>query len=211
MADIVVIGGTGYAGGHIVTEALGRDHRVTVVARKEPAAMTAGADYVTGDITDLDQALIDGADAVVVAISPRGDMAGRTRSAIAGLADKLAGKARLAVVGGAGGSLVSPGGPRVVDTPDFPEPFKPEAQEMAGVLTDLRDTPEALDWFLIHPAAGFIADNPGERTGTYRAGGEVLVVDADGNSFISGADLAVAVLDELERPAHRRQNFTVGY
>ena len=64
---------------------------------------------------------------------------------------------------------------------------------------------------MIAPAGGFGAWNPGERTGTYRIGGDVIVTDADGESFISGADLAVAVLDEIENPQHVRGRFTVGY
>ena len=117
---------------------------------------------------------------------------------------------RLGVIGGAGGSLVAPGGPRVVDA-GFPEEFKAEALEAIGVLEDLQSEQTGRDWFFIHPAGGFGAWNPGERTGVYRDGGDVIVTDAEGQSFISGADLGVAVLDEIEQPKHRRERFTVGY
>jgi putative NADH-flavin reductase len=99
----------------------------------------------------------------------------------------------------------------VIDTPGFTEEYKPEAFEAIGVLEDLQTQPHGHDWFFIHPAGGFGAWNPGERTGTYRDGGEVIVTDDAGESFISGADLAVAVIDEIETPKHSRERFTVGY
>ncbi|HLT68264.1 MAG TPA: NAD-dependent epimerase, partial [Microbacterium sp.] len=92
-----------------------------------------------------------------------------------------------------------------------PDAFKTEAAEMAAVLDDLRASDASLDWFYVSPAAGFGAFAPGEKTGTFRVGGDVLLADADGNSFISGADFATAVVDEIEQPAHRRTRFSVAY
>ena len=86
-----------------------------------------------------------------------------------------------------------------------------QMHEAIDILEDLQADTSGRDWFFIHPAGGFGAWNPGERTGTYRTGGDVIVTDADGESFISGADLAVAVLDEIENPQHVRGRFTVGY
>ena len=86
-----------------------------------------------------------------------------------------------------------------------------EALEAIGVLEDLEADQSGRDWFFIHPAGGFGAWNPGERTGTYRDGGDVIVTDDKGESFISGADLGVAVIDEIENPRHSRERFTVGY
>ena len=83
--------------------------------------------------------------------------------------------------------------------------------EMVGVLEDLQAEQTGRDWFFIHPAGGFGGFNPGERRGTYRDGGDVLVVDENGESFISGEDFAVAVIDEIESPKHSRGRFTVGY
>ncbi|GAB3216986.1 hypothetical protein GCM10027586_10200 [Kineococcus gypseus] len=119
--------------------------------------------------------------------------------------------ARLGVVGGAGSLLVAEGGPRLVDTEGFPDAFKPEALEAAAVLDDLRASEESLDWFYVSPAAGFGAFAPGERTGTYRTGGDLLLTDASGESFVSGDDFALAVADEVDSAAHRRQRFTVAY
>lgn len=116
---------------------------------------------------------------------------GKVRPAVADLVAGLDGAVRVGVIGGAGGSLAFEGGPRLVDTAEFTEEYKPEALEAVGILDDLQAGDAARDWFYVHPAGGFGAWAPGERTGSYRDGGDVLVVDADGESFISGPDLAV--------------------
>lgn len=212
MSNIAVIGGTGYAGRHIVAEAAGRGHTVLSVARKVAGERVPGVTYVEGTLLDVPSLLaeLQGVDAVVVAVAPRGDMEGLVRPNIEALASTLPESVRLGVVGGAGGSLVAPGGPRLVDS-GFPEEFKAEALEMIGVLDDLQAEQSDRDWFFIHPAGGFGAFNPGERHGTYRDGGDVLVVDENGDSFISGEDFAIAVVDEIENPKHSRGRFTVGY
>ncbi|PFG44164.1 hypothetical protein ATJ88_2882 [Isoptericola jiangsuensis] len=212
MARIVVIGGTGFAGEHIVREAASRGHDVTSLSRSLPTEQVDGVRYTTGSVlddADLTTAL-DGADVVVATVSPRGDMAGQVRPAYARLAELATGRdVRLAVVGGAGSLQVAPGGPRLVDGPEFPDAYKAEAQEFTAVLEDLRSAPEGLDWFYLSPPAVFGAYAPGERTGSYRTGGDVLLAAEDGTSAISGADFAVALVDELEQPAHRRRRFTV--
>ncbi|MCT1480026.1 NAD(P)-dependent oxidoreductase [Microbacterium sp. p3-SID336] len=213
MARIIVLGGTGYAGRHIVAEAVSRDHAVVAISRSAPADPVAGAAYVQGSALDpasIAEALA-GADAVVSALSPRGDMEERVLDALSGVIDLLAGtETRLGVVGGAGGSLVAPGGPRLFDQ-DFPEEYKHEAQVGIDSLALLQDSDPGLDWFFVHPAEVFGPWAEGERTGTYRDGGDVLVRDAEGKSYISGADFAVAVVDEIEQGNHHRERFTVGY
>lgn len=213
MARIVVLGGTGYAGRHIVAEAVSRGHEVTAISRSVPDDAVDGVTYVQGSALDL--APLAGtfadADAVVSALSPRGDMTDRVLDALSGVVGLLTGTPiRLGVVGGAGGSLVAPGGPRLFDQ-DFPEEYKHEAQVGIDSLALLEGTDPALDWFFIHPAEVFGPWAEGERTGHYRDGGDVLVRDADGKSFISGADFAVAVVDEIEQGNHHRERFTVGY
>ncbi|WP_448631842.1 NAD(P)-dependent oxidoreductase [Cellulomonas soli] len=134
------------------------------------------------------------------------------RGIVADLATAVQGTGtRLGVIGGAGSLHVAPGGPRLVDTDVFPEEFKPEALEMAAALDDLRATDPTVDWFYLSPAGGFGAFAPGEHTGTFRLGDDVLLTDADGGSNLSGADLAQAIVDEIETPAHRRARFTAAY
>lgn len=213
MAVIAVLGGTGYAGRHIVQEAVDRGHTVLSVARKMAAERVEGATYLGASLLDVPSLVtqLEGVDVVVSAVAPRGDMLGFVRPAIAELNSVLPGNVRIGVIGGAGGSLVAEGGPRLVDTEGFTEEYKPESLEAYGILEDLQADQSGRDWFYIHPAGGFGAWAPGERTGSYRDGGDVLVVDEAGESYISGADLAVAVVDEIENSAHSRRRFTVGY
>ena len=214
MARISVFGGTGYAGGHIVAEAAQRGHTVTSVSRRVPDQQVDGVDYLEGSLLDADtraKALAD-ADVVVVTVAPRGDMAGSVHPGIAALAaDAERAGVRIGVIGGAGSLHVTEGGPRLFDTPDFPAEYRPESLEMADVLDDFRAAPESLDWFYLCPPAAFGGFAPGEARGSYRVGGEVLLTDDEGNSFIGGADFATAVVDEIEQPSHRRARFTVAY
>lgn len=212
MARIIVIGGTGYAGGHIAAEAASRGHEVVSVSRKEPSERIEGVEYVQGDVLDP-ASLADtlaGADVVVSAISPRGDMTDKGLDAVRALVQALTGTStRLGVVGGAMGSLSAPGGPRLWDL-GVPEEYRHEAKFGIDSLEILQNS-EGLDWFYVHPPKEFGAWVPGERTGSYRDGGEVFVEDADGKSYISGADYAVAFVDEIESPRHRGERFAVGY
>lgn len=212
MTRIAVVGGTGYAGSHIVAEGVRRGHTVVSIARTVASDRIEGATYVEGTLLDVPSLAteLQSVDVVVISVPARGEMLGKVRPAVAELVSALPETVRVGVIGGAGGSLVAPGGPRLIDS-GLPEEFKPEAQEAIDVLEDLRETPESRDWFFVHPAGGFGSWAPGERTGSYRDGGDVLVVGEDGESFISGADLAVAVLDEIETPKHSRERFTVGY
>ena len=213
MARIAVIGGTGYAGSHIVAEAVRRGHTVVSVARSVPAERIPGATYIEGTLLDVPSLVqeLEGVNVVVSAVAARGDMLGQLRTSFAELTAALPESVRVGVVGGAGGSLVAEGGPRVIDGEDFTEEYKPEAFEAIGILEDLQSGPAERDWFYIHPAGGFGAWAPGERTGSYRDGGDVVVTDAEGESFIGGEDFAIAVLDEIETPRHSRGRFTVGY
>jgi putative NADH-flavin reductase len=224
MATIAIFGGTGYAGSAIREEALKRGHSVIAVSRSGPPADSAqdgphvpgGPDvqYQQGDVHDdgLVEALADEADVIVVAIPGR-EINGRKLIDALGSLTTAAAKTgtRLGFVGGAGSLLVREGGPRVVDGPDFPEAHKNEALSHADVLAALRETSDDVDWFYLSPAAGFGSYAPGEPTGAYRVGGDVLVTDANGTSFISGADYALAFVDEIEQARHGRERFTVAY
>jgi putative NADH-flavin reductase len=214
MSTIAIIGGTGYAGGHIAAEALGRGHQVISVSRNAPADPPAGVEVRTGSIEDdtLVGQLFADADDVVIAIHGVADGKPYLIDFIPRLLALAAEhNTRLGVVGGAGSLMTVPGGPLLIDVPQFPDEFKLEAGSHVRVLEALRAADTDADWFYVSPAALFGAHLPGERTGAYRTGEDVLVTDAEGNSAISGADFAIAYVDEIEKPAHRRTRFTVGY
>lgn len=205
---IAIIGATGYTGSKILAEALGRGHEVTAIVRntnKLPAHTHLTA--ANGDATDPASlaSLLAGNDVVVSAFNPGKDATGKGTASVVE-AVKRAGVGRLVVVGGAGSLEVAPGR-RLVDQPDFPAAWKDGALKTAAFLDALRAEPE-LDWTFVSPAARL---SPGERTGTYRVGGDQLMTDESGESRISVEDYAVAMLDEIERPCHRRTRFSVAY
>ncbi|MFL0411078.1 NAD(P)-dependent oxidoreductase [Microbacterium paludicola] len=211
---VAVLGGTGYAGAHVVREVADRGHEVIAVARRLPDDPLDGVTYTAGDVTDevTLAEIVRSADVVVSALAARADMAGRVAETIRMLAELAAASGtRVAVIAGAGGLRLEAGGPRLIDTPAYPDSGRPMGLEMIDVYEHLRTADEALDWFVICPAQRFTRSNPGVRTGRYRVGGDVLLFDEHGVSDISGADLAVAILDEIERPQHRRERFGVAY
>ncbi len=210
MARITVLGGTGYAGGAVVAEAVRRGHEVTSVSRGEPQSRLDGVTYVIGSVLDDDvlAGAVTGRDVVVEAVSPRGDMVGKEEGLVARLIDLCTREGvRLGVIGGASSLLVSEGGPRLIDVTDPPPEVRPEIETGLELLEMMKDAPDALDWFFVSPPEDFGAWAPAPETGTYRLSDDVLLRDAEGKSTISAADLAVAILDEIERPEHRRRRF----
>jgi putative NADH-flavin reductase len=121
-------------------------------------------------------------------------------------AAKKAGVKRVLVVGGAGSLEVAPG-KALIDTPEFPDAYKVEAAPGRDFLNVLRGEQE-LEWTFLSPSAMFA---PGERTGKFRLGGDQLLANEKGESKVSMEDFAIAMVDEIERPQHIRQRFTVGY
>ncbi len=213
MAKLVVFGATGYAGGRISAEALSRGHEVVGVARNAGEA-PEGVDLRQGSLHDKEfvAGLAKDADVMVVS-TPAREIDGRKLiDAVPALA-RIAAEhgARLSFVGGASSLYVAEGGPRLLDTPEFPAEYKTEASNHADVLYLLREQPDELDWFYVSPAAEFGAWAAGERTGKFRLGGDVLVTDENGASKIGGDDYAIAFVDEIEEPQHSRKRFTVGY
>ncbi|HWR34349.1 MAG TPA: NAD(P)-dependent oxidoreductase [Clostridia bacterium] len=211
---IALLGATGFVGAALLNEALDRGHTVTAVVR-HPEKLTPQDRLVAkaGDVYDSDGLvkLIDGCDAVISAFNPGwkdprlyDDQVRGTSHIIAAI--KKAGIRRVLWVGGAGGLELKPG-VRVVDDPDFPDAVKPGALATLNALDQLRKEPE-LDWSYLAPSAEL---QPESRTGKFRLGTDELLKDANGHSRISVQDYAVALIDELEKPAHIRQRFTVGY
>lgn len=201
---IAVIGASGNAGSRITAELARRGHAVTAIARN-PGRIAAG-DNVTPTRGDLmDQAALTGLLAGHdVAISSVHFLASDPLKLIGAARDSKV--ARYLVVGGAGSLEVAPG-VRLVTTPGFPVAYKAEAEKGAAFLDLLRAEKE-LNWTFLSPSALFSA---GERTGRFRLGTDQLLTAADGKSWISFEDFAVALADEIERPAHIRSRFTVGY
>jgi putative NADH-flavin reductase len=210
MARISVLGGTGYTGSAVVAEAHRRGHEVTSVSRNEPSERIDGVQYVIGSVLDPEVLgnVVSGSDVAVEAVSPRGDMAGKEEGLLDDLIRLGAEQGvRVGVVGGASSLLVSEGGPRLFDVSDLPPEVRPEIETGLELLEQLKRAPEALDWFYVSPPADFGAWVPALATGSYRLSDDVLLKDADGVSTISAADLAVAIVDEIEQPKYRRRRF----
>ncbi|HEY0117514.1 MAG TPA: NAD(P)H-binding protein [Cellulomonas sp.] len=213
MSTVTVLGGTGYAGSAIVKEAARRGHQVTALSRSLPAEPVEGVHYMQGTAADAGAA-IAGADVVVGALSPRAGTEGTLVATYTDVANQAAAAgARLIVVGGFSSLRPAPGAPRFADSGQVPPEFAAEANEVHTVLTTLEaGAPENLDWVFVSPAAVFGAYTPqGEPHGTYRTGTGIALFDELGNSAIEGADFALAVLDEIEKPEHHRTQLNFAY
>jgi len=201
--QVAVLGASGRAGSEIVKELVARGHQVIAIARN-PEAIPAlpGVTARAGDVTQPQTLveLIGGADAVVTA-TPFRVTAGALLSAL-----KAAGVGRLLVTGGAS-SLRNAQGQRLIDTDAIPESWKPMVTPAITFLDDLKQEQD-IDWVYFSPAFNFVV---GPRTGQFRLGDDQLIVDASGDSRISFADFAIAMVDEIEGQSRHRQRFTIGY
>lgn len=205
--SIAVVAANGHSGQLIVKEALERGHDVTVFVRSENR--TPAKKAVIKDIMELTAQDLEGFDAVVDAFGAwTPETLPQHSTTLAHLSDILSGSdTRLLVVGGAGSLYLNPEHSlTVAQGPDFPEAFKPLALAMGAALTELRKRDD-VRWTYISPACDFQAE--GERTGEYVLGGEELTVNERGESIISYADFAVAMLDEIESGNHVGQRISV--
>ena len=206
---IAVIGANGKSGSLIVKEALSRGHAVTAIVRKADAKVDPKADVLVKDLFDLTYDDLKPFDVIVDAFAAwTPESLPLHQTSLKHLTDILSGKPnRLLVVGGAGSLYVNPElSIRLVDTPEFPEEFKPLATNMAKGLDELKKC-DNVNWTYLSPAIEFVAD--GARTGHYTAGGEQFMVNSQGKSQISYADYAIAMVDEAENAKHVKQRFTV--
>ena len=200
---IAVIGASGRGGSRIVAELVRRGHQVTAIARN-PEKVEAHAQVTPkkGDLYDPGiSALLAGHDAVVSAVHFLDSDPDTLIEAV-----RASGVKRYFVMGGAGSLEVAPG-VKLIDTPQFPSIYKDEAAK-GGVFLDRLRREKDIDWTFLSPPA--LIDF-GERTGKFRIGKDQLLVDGKGDSKISFEDFAIAAVDELEKPKHSRQRFTVGY
>lgn len=210
---VAIIGATGFVGSALLKEAVTRGHEITALVSnpsKVPVSDKVTAAQVNVLAQDRLADKLKGHDAVISAFSGHAqtDVLGYYVNGIRSIisATKAAGVPRLLAVGGAGGLEVVPG-VQLIDTPQFPAQWKGTAEGAREALNLLRNE-EELDWTVLAPSAHL---EPGERTGKFRLGKDRLLADESGESHISLSDYAVAMIDELEQPAHSRSRFTVGY
>ena len=204
---LAVVCANGKAGKLIVKEALGRGLDVTAVVRGENR--TEAAQVIQKDLFDLTGADLKGFDVVIDAFGAwTEDTLPLHSASLRHLCDVLSGTdVRLLVVGGAGSLYVDPSHTvQVMDGPDFPDVFKPLAANMGKALSQLRERAD-VNWTYLSPAGDFQAE--GERTGHYILGGEELTLNARGESVISYADYAIAMVDEAVSGGHIRQRISV--
>ena len=205
---IAVAAATGRVARKVIMEAKSRGFEVTAFARNQ--VEIDGADQViVKDIFDLTKEDLAGYDAVVDAFGAwTEDALPQHSTSLAHLCDCLSGSdTRLLVVGGAGSLYVNPEHTACVSNgPDFPDIFKPLASAMAKALGELRERTD-VKWTYISPAGDFQAD--GERSGEYILAGEELTLNERGESIISYADYAIAMVDEIEKGNHIQQRISV--
>lgn len=200
---IALIGATGRAGSPILQELVRRGHQVTAIFRNpEKVQAQVNVTPKKGDVFDKDglAALLKGHDAVISAVH---FLQSDPQTLIGAV--KASGVKRYLVVGGAGSLEVAPG-VTLVSTPEFPAAYKDEATKGGEFLNLLRQEKD-IDWTFLSPSALFFE---GPRTGTFRLGKDQLLTNEKGSS-ISFEDYAIALADEVEKPAHSQQRFTVGY
>ena len=216
MANVLLIGATGFVGSAVLNELVSRGHKVTAVVRNiEKVAKGELLDAVKEDVANVDAIakLAEGKDAIISAYNP-----GWTNPDIATLisenypkilsAAKKSGVERLLIVGGAGTLFCAPG-LRVVDSGVIPEEIMGGVRPLGDFYLNTLINENDIDWVFFSPAGVF--DQQGKKTGNYGLGKDDLIVDADGNSHISVQDYADAMVNELEKPAHHKERFTIGY
>ena len=216
MANVLLIGATGFVGSAVLNELVSRGHKVTTVVRNiEKLAKSDLVNAVKEDVANVDAIakLAEGKDAIISAYNP-----GWTNPDIATLitenypkileAAKKSGVERLLIVGGAGTLFCAPG-LRVVDSGAIPEEIMGGVCPLGDFYLNTLMNENDIDWVFFSPAGVF--DQEGKKTGNYRLGKDDLIVDAEGNSHISVQDYADAMVNELEKPAHHKERFTIGY
>lgn len=217
MKSIVLIGATGFAGSALLNEALNRGHKVTAIVRnpEKISVNHPNLTWVMGDATNPDtlSSLAKGKDAVISAYNPGWANPRIYEETLENYPKILegvrrSGVKRLLIVGGAGTLFVKPG-VRLMETGTFPTEWMPGAKSLGEFYLNTLMGVKDVDWVFLSPAANLGNLTKGVRTGKYRTGKDNLLVDKDGNSFISVEDYAVAMIDELEHLQHHFERFTV--
>jgi putative NADH-flavin reductase len=214
---VALIGASGFVGTAILKELLQRGHQVTAIARnpgKIPLAENVKS--LSANVFNVPEIIdaVAGSDAVISAYNAGWTNPDLYTEFLKGAqtiqeAVLKSGVRRLIVVGGAGSLFIAPN-QQIVDTEGFPAEWKAGALAARDYLNMLKKDTE-LEWTFLSPAVEMHQGTSGTRKGTYRTGLENPVFDVNSRSIISVEDTAVAIVDELEKPAHIRQRFTIGY
>lgn len=217
MKNVLLIGATGFVGSAILSELVARGHKVTAVARNTDKVLkNDNVTPVKTDVANVDEIakLAEGKDAIISAYNPgwaNPDIKKLIETNYPNIleAAKKSGVKRLLIVGGAGTLFVKPG-LRVVDSGAIPAAIMDGVRPLGDFYLNTLTKENDIDWIFLSPAGTF--DEKGERTGEFRLGKDDLIVDPKtGTSHISVQDYAVAMVDELEKPAHHKERFTLGY
>ena len=203
---IAIIGANGKTGVNLVKEALKQDYDVTAIVRNKEYKNDA-VKVVYKDVFELSKADLERFDAVISAFAAwTPETFGLHKKVAKHLADALSGtKTRLLVIGGAGTLYVDDKQTMVMDTPGFPPEYMGVAKATAESFFELKDRSDVL-WTYVSPAGDYDAN--GARTGKYVLGGDNMILNSQNESYISYADLALAVIDELKNGAFVQKRFT---
>lgn len=203
---LAIIGANGKSGSNLVQEALKQGYDVTAIVRNKEYK-NGDVKVVYKDVFELSKADLEGFDAVISAFAAWSDETFPLHKKVAKhLADALSGtKTRLLVIGGAGTLYVDDKQTMVMDTPSFPAEYMGVAKATAESFFELKGRSDVL-WTYVSPAGDYDAN--GARTGKYVLGGDNLILNSKNESYISYADLALAVIDELKNGAFVQKRFT---
>lgn len=216
MKKIAIIGASGFVGSAILHEALLRELHINAIVRNPLNMRVTSLNLVTSqtDIMNEEQLaqILSGKDAVISAYNPGWKNPAIYEDTLKGYrsiinASKKAGVKRLLIVGGAGSLYVEPN-KTLIESGGIPDSILPGVKALAEVYNNFLKPEKEIDWVFFSPAASLV---PGEKTGHYRLGKDDMIFNDKGESVISVEDYAKAMLDELEKPAHHQERFTIGY
>lgn len=213
---VALIGASGFVGSHLLTELINRNYHVVAIVRSADKVKEKNdkLKVIETDIFDTDKLAetLKGCDVVVSAYNPGWKNPNIAEETLKGYesilaAAKKSGIKRIQIVGGAGTLYIGPG-KTVIEAGLIPDNILPGVKALAKVLKEYLLPDKSIDWVFFSPAGTI---EPGERTGKYRLGLDNLIKDKNGKSKISVEDYAKAMVDELEKPQHHYQRFTIGY
>ncbi|WP_436951034.1 NAD(P)-dependent oxidoreductase [Staphylococcus shinii] len=205
---IGIIGASGKVGRLVLEESIERGHEVTAIVRNASKLSNSNINVLEKEIYDITSEDLKDLDVVVNAFgAPLGEEEAHVKAGRA-LIEALKGTdTRAIIVGGAGSLYVDEAQKtKLIDTPDFPEIFVPTAKGQGRNLEDLKAS-KGITWTFLSPSANFDAEGP--KTKNYQAGKDNLLINSKGNSYVSYADFAFALVDEIENPQHKDERFTV--